>query len=298
MINRFLDKCNLIEEDIAKLHEYIERMRYYGNYKSNSVLSEKDEKKLDNKIHILNGFFKKKSHKVKEELKEIHNENQNLSIDDDEFIYNTRNDRWEVMTRELSETIELYRTEQLEHSKEEKKRLKSQFLIANPDATEEELHELVNSETGEKVLQKEFTSGSSSAKNLLSKATDRNKNIKKILESINELVALIEELDEMVHNSGKLVDKIEIEVDITKKTVKQAKRDLVKARNYQRATMYIKYLILGVLLLAFGFSIIGLVLFGFARLLLPTTRNNKNSNNLNSGKNNGNSSDKGSGSSI
>ena len=64
MIKRFLDKCNLIEEDITKLHDYIEKMRFYGNYKLNSVLSEKDEKKLDNKIHILNGFFKKKSQKV------------------------------------------------------------------------------------------------------------------------------------------------------------------------------------------------------------------------------------------
>ena len=140
------------------------------------------------------------------------------------------------------------------------------------------------------MLQKEFTSGSSYAKNLLSKASDRNKNIKKILESINELVALIEELDDMVHNSGKFVDKIEIEVDITKKTVKQAKKDLVKARNYQRAAMYIEYLILGVILLACGFSIIGLVLFGFARLLLPATKNN-NSNNLNDGENSGSSSD-------
>lgn len=279
MIKKFLDRCNLIEDEITKLHDYIDRMKYYSNYKSNSVLSDKDEKKLDNKIHILNGFFKKVSHKVKEELKEIHDDNKKLDIEEDEFVYNARHDRWEVMTRELSETLELYRTEQLEHSKEEKKRLKSQFLIANPDASEEELNELVQSDAGEKMLQKEFSNGSSSSKNLLKKASDRNRNIKKILESITELVGLIEELDEMIRNSGKMVDKIEIDIDVTKKTVKQAKKDLVKARNYQRAAMYIKYILLGVIFLALGFSIIGLVLFGFARLIL-SSGNGDNSDRL------------------
>lgn len=279
MIQEFLDKCKRIENEILRLNEYIKKMRYYGNCKSNSILSEKEEKGLDNKISILTGFFKKMSHQIKADLHEIHEQNKGLRIEEDEFVFHTRNDRWEVMTRELSETVELYRTEQLEHSKEEKKRLKSQFLIANPDATEDDLHELVHSEKGEKMLQKEFSSGSSSSKNILKKASDRNKNIKKIVDSINELVSLIEELDEMVHNSGKIVDKIEIEIDITKKTVKKANKDLVKARNYQRAAMYIKYIILGIVALAFGFSIIAVVIFAFARLILSSGNQNLKKNN-------------------
>lgn len=280
MMNKFLAKCNLIEDEITKLQDYIDKMRYYSNYKSNSVLSDKDEKKLDNKIHILNGFFKKTSHKVKEELREIHEENKKLDIEEDEFVFNTRNDRWEIMTRELSETIEMYRVEQLEHSKEEKKRLKSQFLISKPDATDEELNELLQSDSGEKMIRKEFSCGSKSSKNLLKKASDRNKNINKILESITELVALIEELDEMIRNSGKLIEKIEIDIDVTKKTVKQAKKDLVKARTYQQASMYIKYILIGIIFLALGFSIIGLVLFGFARLILSSNKGNDSNNNL------------------
>lgn len=271
-MRNFLQRCKKIEEEIKKLAEYIKKLKYYSNYKNNSILNEKEEKGLDNKIHILTNFFKKTSTQIKQELKEIHDENKEYKIENNEFEYVTRNDRWEVMTKNLSKTIESYRNEQLTHSKEEKERLKSQFLIVNPDATEEELHELVHSDKGHELLEKEFKSGSSS-KSILQKAKERNQSIKQILNSINELVALIEELNEMVHNSGKIVENIEIEIDTTKKTIKEANKDLVKARNYQKAAMYIKYIILIFFSLASLIGIIVVIVYVLGLILFKLSEN-------------------------
>ncbi|ELA47623.1 hypothetical protein VCUG_00946 [Vavraia culicis subsp. floridensis] len=281
-MDEFLGRCKKIEDKIDKLRVYIHKLKSISNKKANSILSDHEETELDNRISVLNNLFKENSKQVKERLKAMQEENNQLNPEDEEFEADTRNNRWQVLTNYLAETIELYRTEQLNHTKEEKERLKSQFLIAKPDASEEELHELVNSSEGHKLLEKEFRPGACSSKGILKKAGERNKNIKKIVASINELVSLIDELHEMVMSSRKIVDNIEIEIDVTKKTVKEAKKDLEKARNYQKAAMYIKYVILFIFALGISFLIIGAILFGLAKLFFSSWQDkNKNDNKLN-----------------
>lgn len=240
-MNEFLSECRKIEDRIEKLNKLIQKLKYLSNLKANSIMSDMEENNLDNKVSVLNNLFKEDSSDLKEKLKTIHDENKHVNSEENEFEADTRNSQWQVLTNKLAETIELYRTEQLSHTKEEKKRLKSQFLIVKPDATEQELHELLNSKEGHKLLEKEFKPGASSSAGILKKANERNKNIKKIVDSINELVSLIDELHEMVQNSRKIVDDIEVEIDVSKKTVKEAKKDLQKARKYQQGAMFLKY---------------------------------------------------------
>ncbi|ELQ76794.1 SNARE protein Syntaxin 1 [Trachipleistophora hominis] len=285
-MDEFLGRCKKIEDEIDKLRQYIHKLKVLSNRKANSILSDREETELDNRITVLNNMFKENSKRVKEKLKDMHEENKEISPEDEEFEADTRNNRWQVLTNYLAETIELYRTEQLNHTKEEKQRLKAQFLIAKPDATEDELHDLVNSSEGHKLLEKEFKPGARSSKGILKKAGERNKNIKNIVNSINELVSLIDELHEMVMNSRKIVDNIEIEIDVTRKTVKEAKKDLEKARNYQKAAMYIKYVILFIFALAISFLIIGVILFALAKLFFSSWQGeNKNGNKLKTDKN-------------
>ena len=143
-MDEYLAQCKNIEVEIAKLNEYIYKMRYYSKRKSNSVMNDQEEKKIDTRIQILTDFFKNTTKKVKAELKDIQNDNEKLSSERDEFEYTSRINRWEVLTKNLSDVVDAYRSSQLDHSKEEKERLKSQFRIAKPEATDEELHELVH----------------------------------------------------------------------------------------------------------------------------------------------------------
>ncbi|KAK1349836.1 syntaxin [Hamiltosporidium tvaerminnensis] len=247
-MQNFLSQTRRISEEINTLTEYKEKFIYISNTKSKSVLKESEERNLESQIKVLNNMFSQLSSKIKLELKKMSEENEKIQNEEKEsnFLYETRNNHWQVLTKKLVQAINSYRESQVNYNNIEKDRLKSQYIIAKPTATEEELEELT-SEKGQEHLKNAFSLGSSSAKQMYSRAKERSNNIQKLAESVEELCQMISDLDEMVKSSDVFIDRIGVSMSSTKHSVKKTNKDLESALRYQRSAMRIKrYIFAGI----------------------------------------------------
>ncbi|EPR79539.1 T-SNARE complex subunit/syntaxin [Spraguea lophii 42_110] len=238
----FLSTVLEINRKIGKLKEYLQKLEYISNIKYNSVMDEDKEEKLDRKIEAINVVFKELSKEVKGDLQNIgegtiaeeHSETPNG------FYIEIRINHWKVLTKKLSDVINEYRTIHVEYNREEQEKMKKQFLIAPPEATDEELADILNTDKCDDVIKSVFVVGSHSSKNILEKATKRNQSIKKIVKTIQDLCDMMNELKEMVHEHGEVIEKIDVNVEKSKERTKKAKKDLTEALGFQIAATRMK----------------------------------------------------------
>ncbi|KAF7683565.1 Syntaxin-2 [Astathelohania contejeani] len=255
----FLNDARILSRKISTLNEYTEKVKKLNTKKCQSVLTEEEENSMNAQVAALNDMFKDLSREIKEQLKAIYEQNESIR-GTNEFLYQTRNSHCKALTNKLADAVNLYRGTQVEHNQQEKTMLRSQYMIAKPNATEEELDKLVNGEEGEAMLKSAFALGSHSAQRILKRAQNRNKSIRNIVASINELCEMMEDLHEMVKASHAVVDRIEIKVSSAVTSTEQANRELESGLRYQRNIMRIKRIIVGIVSCVIAVIIIWLLL--------------------------------------
>ncbi|EPR79540.1 t-SNARE complex subunit/syntaxin [Spraguea lophii 42_110] len=247
-MNEFLNDTRKISLDIKKSERYLNKLIITCNRKLHSILDEDEEKQTEKRIEIINDLFKQQITQIKFELKEMGDKNTHLKENSkDKFLIVTRNAHWQSLTKKFNHVVDEYRLSQLDYNREEQERLKSQYLIAHPDATKEQLDDLLNTEKSDNVIKSAFVCGSHSSKNILNKAKQRNQNIKQIVKRIQEICEMMNELKEMIQSHGEIIDKIEINVSKAKFSTAAAIEDLSDALYYQRSAMTFKRIIYTIL---------------------------------------------------
>lgn len=158
------------------------------------------------------------------------------------------------LVERLQRAIEHFSTSQSDFGSEERHRLKSQYIIARPTATEEEIDA---AEYGDQEDAKNaFSIGSG-----VEKAQHRKKSLQHIASGIAEVTQMTQQLNLLVHDTDKEIDKVSVTTSHTEKKAKKADADLKKALRYQKFTRMLKI---------FCFSIMGLLLLAGLLALLGT----------------------------
>lgn len=266
-IIKFLRSIEDINSGLKDLPEATECIKHLQR-QFNGAVKEEDQKRIREGLRDAGSAFTSKTKAIKQGIAQVKKRNDRYKSKNGETKeYQTRNMQFQGLTRRLAKAIEEFRRLQVSFNEAEKERLRTQYVIAKPNATPRELEDLETGDRGKAVLESAFTIGSRSARKVVEDAEKRHDSIQGISKSIKEVSGLTEELNVMIHTSGATVDKIDIKAKATAKTAEHAKKDLAKAEVYQRRSTYIKRLIVAGALLLFLLLILALVVFIVIALL-------------------------------
>ncbi|KAI5172807.1 hypothetical protein PAEPH01_1803 [Pancytospora epiphaga] len=256
----FFESATKINGNIKHLHGYAEELNRYILHKQNSVMNEKEEATLDQKIDAVNDLFTKLSDKIRRDIKKNQSETLELKRShENKELVGIRELHTFRQSRDLADVLRNYQTVQCDYRQREKHKLRETFLIANPDATEDDLAMLTDEVQGEALLASAFALGSHSARGILTQAKNRKKKIEKIVEMINTLVQLIEDIDKLVKKNTHVVDEISINITSAEEHTTQANRELSSALRYEMRAMRIKRILAMIVTLA----IVGFLIYVF-----------------------------------
>jgi t-SNARE complex subunit (syntaxin) len=249
----FLDNSKLILASIKELRKIIEEMKEYIRMKHTSVLSEDKEEALDKKIDLLDNKFYKICEVVRDAIKTTKEETARLYKDGEITKEEEKMRKVHAYKyyKELSDAIYAHRNLKTEYKTKEKDLLKKTYQIVNPKATEAELDKIMESADSEGVMGIAFSTGTQSGQQMLKQAKYRRKRIDDIVENIKKLIALIEEIDELVHKESKTIDDIVVNVTAAEMNTKQANKELESALVYQRKLNFLKRIGVVILILFF-----------------------------------------------
>jgi t-SNARE complex subunit (syntaxin) len=262
----FLENSKLIFANIETLRKLVKSSQQYTSLKQTSVMTEDQEAVVDRKIEELDINFDKICGAIKDAIHAAQEETNRLEKEDmiDKAELEMRNLHIHKFFKELKQTIFTYRNSKSDFKNKEKDLLKQAYQIVNPKANENEIEKILNEPDSDTALSSAFSLGGNSAKKMLETAKNRRKKIDRIVVIINRLVALIEEIDNMVKSNATVVDDIVINMTQSEKHTAQANKELERSLVYQRRINFIKKLALGL----FGLLILGLILwFGVSSAL-------------------------------
>lgn len=228
----FLDKAretNKLIEDLRGQCRLAEGLRN----KSASVSLGSEQEKIVQQMEDLTANFKTVLAETKKKIEGIqteHRARRETLQDGPETRAATIVMHVQSLSRRLSNVVNDFRTMQVSFSKIEKERLRAQYLIANPHATEDELDDLESGERGRGLLRSAFTLGDASSKKIIEEAEKRHHSIQHILGNISYLGDLAEELGEMVASSGEHIDRVQVTASTVKKASESVNRELQGVR--------------------------------------------------------------------
>jgi t-SNARE complex subunit (syntaxin) len=256
---KFLQEIEATSRAIKELPAEIEKLSHSQRQFLGAV-REEDKRRLRKEIRDSTSQFTQETLGIKGSLKEVKKRNDRYKERHGENkTHEARESHLQSLTTRLAKHIESFSRMQIEFSHSEKERLKSQYVIAKPTATKDELKRLDTDGDGKAAIHSAFTIGSKSAKKALEDARKRHDSIQEIDRSIREVTGLVKELNTMIHTSGRNVDKIGVSAKSTKKKTEKAHEDLDRALVYQRRATYFKRLAIAGLILLFILVIIALL---------------------------------------
>lgn len=207
-MREFLKSSKKFFDDVKALRTYTSSFEHLSSRLNNAILSEKEEKSMNNQIEVVNNRFRSLSNSLKDRLNASNEKIESIENKNNNFEYKTMKIHLHAQTKALTSAINEYRDAQFKHKNEEEEKFKLQNVIAKPGADEEEINECISGDKSEAKLASAFALGSNSAQGILEEAEKRKTNIKKIAAMIQELIELMRILNEAISKQTDVVDKI------------------------------------------------------------------------------------------
>ncbi|KAH9386555.1 uncharacterized protein NEMAJ01_1451 [Nematocida major] len=247
-MRKFLEEIDSVSKQIEVCQEDSRRMGE-ATRRVSGASDEKEAEALRTALDEERDDFIKNMAEIKEKIKELKKGIRGKS----EHKKHVKQQQIRSLVERTKKTIEAFSSVQSEFSSEERERIKSQYIIARPTATKEELEAVEYSESPQIPFLKHTVSDS------------RKKSVKNISRGIKKVMKMTQELNLLVHEKDQDVDKISISTEKAEVKAKKADQDLKSAEKYQkiarlgRITAYTAIgLLIGVcLLILFG----GFVIF-------------------------------------
>jgi len=154
------------------------------------------------------------------------------------------------LAKDLKDTLTEYNNVKEANQKEAYNMFKHQYRITNSTATESEIQKAFEENNNEPVFIKELSTTQLS-KRAFQESQDRNAEMKKIEQSIEELLCTFQDMQTMLVTQNEAIIAIEDQVDEAEDAVQQASNEMVKAvekRKSSRKILWIITLIIVVLL--------------------------------------------------
>lgn len=271
-MDEFIARVTALKASLSLVDDCTAELKNKVRAKFTNILDPASEQRVNTEIRSIEQIFKEKVSEVKAELESIDNENKKMLEEgyevESSFLYETRTSHFNAMTNRLGQIVNKFRRVQLDFLNREEDRALSQYMVENPGLTADDARS--------QMKRDEMKKGSKKAKGVLSKAELRSRNVNEIMKSVQEIAALIEELDLLVNSQQRSIQRIE---EVTEKNVKvtaKAKKSLTSALDMQkRATFWKRVMITVISIVVVAIVIYLFFALGGASLF---SKNNNNNN--------------------
>ncbi|KAJ2777196.1 Plasma membrane t-SNARE, secretory vesicle fusion [Coemansia javaensis] len=148
-----------------------------------------------------------------------------------------------------------------DHADENRERIRKQYVIANPGATESEIQAAIYDDEADKAFGMAIkrSNKSGDAATVLKSVRERRDEVKKIEKAILELAEMFEEMSNMVDEQQVTLDTIEGAVEVAHEQVEEGHRDIKQAVVTAKKTRKLRWWCVGVLVVAL--IVVGVALY-------------------------------------
>lgn len=159
-----------------------------------------------------------------------------------------------ALTAKFQELVREYQDTQTNYKSKYEEKIKRQYKIARPDATEEEMDRAVHEEDASKVFMQELQGQPQAVIDATEYIKERQRDIIRLEKSIHELHQLFMDMSVLVDSQGELINQIEYNVTASEVYIEQGNQQLEGA--LRRKRRHRKMMVALVILLLFLGAII------------------------------------------
>lgn len=251
-LGAFFADCDKIKANIAEIETNIKAIsEKHGQ--ALAAISEKQGQKNNEELDELMDNVRRKANQVRNSLKKMDADIQQMTPEEAGSANGRmKKQQQAALSRKFVEVMTEYNDVQSKYQQKYRERVKRQFKIVKPDATEEEVDAILDNEKGDSIFAQQILSpGHAEAKQALEDIQDRHKDIIKLEKSIRELHELFQDMATLVMQQGEMIDRIEFNVMQSTDYVESAAVQLKSAQKYQSSARKKKiafFIVVGVIL--------------------------------------------------
>lgn len=232
MSERFLAEVRNIEEDIASLDGHVKAIDQLQR-RAVQAVSQQEEKRVSNRVAEI-------SREANASASNIRNRMHGLKdrINPQASDYQIRKNHIDNLARKFMQALQRFQEVQMNHQHKQQEKIRRQYLIANPDATEEELRNAMNADDASPVFSQRLmmSQRGAEARRVYQDVEDRHQQVVKLAKSIEQLHALFMDMQTMVETQDQLVISIGDTVDKTERATEQAATEMREAVVQKKAS--------------------------------------------------------------
>lgn len=171
------------------------------------------------------------------------NEKNRATPKDDNAGFNTRKGQIAALQNSFRKTLEEYNLVEKNSREKYRQRMERQIKIVKPDATEQEINEAFNDQSGGQVFSQALVqSRQSGARAAFQEVQSRNQDLRKIEETITQLAQMMQDMATLVLEQDDSVRQIETHAVQAKTDMEQGRVEVTKATNSARAARKKKWI--------------------------------------------------------
>lgn len=237
-MKQFFNDVEAIKGDISSVSSATEQI---VSLKDKAVLatSEQEETQISDTIRTLVESTNKRAKTCKNLLGLLKQENSNLSEKKEITATDlrVRENLVNTLLRKFIDEMKRYQNAQQQYKTDVKKKVTRQIQIIKPDATDQEVDEIMRSEGGrEGLLQQQILSGgvNDQIKTQYRQVAGKYQDVLTLEASVAELHQMFLDFALLTEQQGELLDQIEYQVRTAADYIEDANVDVYEAINYQK----------------------------------------------------------------
>lgn len=174
---------------------------------------------------------------VKEALKDLDKEGkEHAKKSKNDAEARTRQNMYNTLVKKFISVVQEYQEMQNKFKSKYRDRVGRQLKVVRPDATVDEINEMIESGGDQDIFKQQMLSENSTqaARNALADIQDKHKDIMRLEQSIVELHQLFVDMSVLVETQGEMLDQIEYSVQQAHQYVDKGVKQLEKAKESQK----------------------------------------------------------------
>eukprot|EP00542_Grammatophora_oceanica_P010286 CAMPEP_0194029022 /NCGR_PEP_ID=MMETSP0009_2-20130614/2882_1 /TAXON_ID=210454 /ORGANISM="Grammatophora oceanica, Strain CCMP 410" /LENGTH=315 /DNA_ID=CAMNT_0038668597 /DNA_START=205 /DNA_END=1152 /DNA_ORIENTATION=+ len=210
------------------------------NEQAMQATTTKDEKALSKRLRRTIDETNKKAKGAKNLLGELKEENEKLKSSGElnKADLRVRENMLNTLTRKFIDEMKNYQSAQQKYKTDIQQKMKRQVLVVKPNATDEEVDEIMKSEGGRDALYKQtiLDGGiNEDIKTVSAKVAGKYQDVKALEQSVAELHQMFLDFALLVEQQGELLNNIEHQVRSAADHVEEANKDVGQSIEYQKS---------------------------------------------------------------
>ncbi|ORZ23025.1 t-SNARE [Absidia repens] len=234
----FFDEIEKLKDQVRVINENIDEIEQIHNSALVSF-NEQQWTQMSADLDRWKNDTQKRNLDVKNRLRAIEASNGQFNKSDGQI----RRSQSAAIKKRFLDTIQRYQDIERSYQQKYRQRVERQIRIVKPEATEQEIDNIIDSDESNQVFTQSLMQASrrGQARAVLSEVQNRHDDIKKIEKTIVELHQLFMDMQMLVEQQGETIDQIEEHAETTAVQMEEGTKFVTRAIASARATRHKKW---------------------------------------------------------